>query len=235
MSNRQFLMEASEKIGITLDQIQTDKFLKYKEFLISYNEKVNLTSILESKDIILKHFIDSLSISEYVHGDVIDVGTGAGFPTVPIKIINPNINLTLLDSLNKRIIFLEQLVSMLQLNNVNCIHSRAEDAARLVDYREKFDVATSRAVANLSVLAELCLPFVKIGGKFISMKGPDVNLEIIEAESALFKLGAKLNKVIHVNIPFSDIVHTIVIIDKLHYTPSLYPRKLTKISKNPIR
>jgi 16S rRNA (guanine527-N7)-methyltransferase len=237
MEETVLLKEATKQIGVNITDKNIEDFIKYKDFLISYNKNVNLTAITDSKEIMLKHFVDSLTISKYInHNDnVIDVGTGAGFPTVPIKIVNNDINLTLLDSLNKRITFLKELTSILNLNNVTSLHSRAEEAGQNPLYREKYDVATSRAVAKLSVLAEYCLPFVKVGGKFISMKGPDVSLEIFESKKALRILGGEVIEVIEVKIPFSDITHSIVIVNKISQTPMVYPRKAGKASKSPIK
>lgn len=236
MNDKIFLKEAFNKINLNLCDEQINKFFTFKEFLINYNKKVNLTAITENKDILLKHFIDSTTICPFIKKDskIIDVGTGAGFPGIPIKIIRNDTEITLLDSLNKRVTFLNEAIKTLYLEDLTTVHSRAEDAGQNPIYREKFDYSISRAVAKLSVLAELCLPFVKIGGKFISMKGSIIEDELKEADNAITKLGGIVEEVIPVKIPFTDINHSIIIINKLYTTPSIYPRKAGKISKNPI-
>lgn len=226
----------AKKININLNSDIVDKFFVYKELLKEWNEKINLTAIIEDNDIILKHFIDSLTIEEYIpeNASVIDVGTGAGFPGIPLKIVRNDINLTLLDSLNKRLIFLDTVSQKLNLENTKIVHGRAEDTGKDVEHREKYDVATARAVANLSVLAEYCLPFVKVGGLFICMKGNNVE-EVEEAKKALEKLGGKIEKIEKMYLPNSDIERNIIIIKKIKNTPKEFPRKAGVPSKNPIK
>ena len=232
------LVESSKKINISLSENQIDQFMQYKKMLLEWNEKVNLTAITDEKEIILKHFVDCLAISLGVdlNGDkrIIDVGTGAGFPGIPIKIAFPQIKITLLDSLNKRILFLKELVEDIGLENVECIHARAEDAGADKTMREGFDFCISRAVANLAVLSEYCIPFVRVGGSFISMKGPEVAEELISAKKAIGILGGEVIDVKEVNIPETDIMHSLILIKKVKPTPTKYPRKAGKVKKEPI-
>jgi 16S rRNA (guanine527-N7)-methyltransferase len=236
---KELLIKASNELGINLNETQINQFLLYKKLLLEWNEKINLTAITDENEIILKHFVDCLSIGAVYNiapnTRIIDVGTGAGFPGVPIKIAYPEVNITLLDSLNKRITFLEELSSQLGLENINLVHSRAEDGGQNKLYREKYDLCASRAVANLAVLAEYCLPFVAIGGHFVALKGPDVEQELNESKVAIKKLGGEILDVKKVNIPYSDIHHSIVIIRKIRQTPCQYPRKAGKVSKEPIK
>ena len=194
MNEVDLLKNSCSQIGLDLSENQINKFLNYKEFLLEYNQNVNLTAITEPKDVIQKHFIDSLNILKYINEEetVIDVGTGAGFPAIPLKILNEKLDITLLDSLNKRLIFIEKLIDLIELNNIKLIHSRVEDAGRNVNYREKYDVVTSRALAKLNVLVEYCLPLVKTGGKFIAMKGNDIEIEVLEAQNVIKLLGGKI-------------------------------------------
>lgn len=232
------LEDACLKLNVPLHDVQVDMFFKYMETLLEWNEKINLTSITNERDIILKHFVDSVSIvslRSFNGKSIIDVGTGAGFPGIPIKIVCSASKVTLLDSLNKRINFLENVVNELNLDNVTCIHSRAEDGAHNTDLRERFDFCVSRAVANLAVLTEYCLPFVNIGGEFISLKGPDCKNEVEEAEKAIKILGGEISDIKQINIPYSDITHSIIFIKKVKNTPSKYPRKSGSIAKNPIK
>lgn len=233
----ELLAESCKKINIELTEKQIKQFIDYKDMLLEWNEKFNLTAITDEREIILKHFVDCLAISagaELAGKKIIDVGTGAGFPGVPVKIAFPDTQMTLLDSLNKRITFLEELKNKLGLENVVCIHSRAEDGGADKNLREGFDLCISRAVANLAVLSEYCLPFVKVGGCFISMKGPDVKDELNESEKAIKVLGGEVKEVKLINIPETDINHSLIIIKKIKPTPSKYPRKAGKAKKEPI-
>ena len=218
---------------INLSKEQYEQFYEYMNLLIEWNEKVNLTAITEPKDIINKHFIDSLTILPYLkeNNKIIDVGTGAGFPGLPVKIANPSLDITLLDSLNKRINFLEEVISILQLQNIKSVHGRAEEYAK--DNREIYDIAVSRAVAELPILLEYLLPFVKVGGKCICMKGPKAMEEIEKSKKALDVLGGKIEKVENIQIN-GEMDRNIIIIAKIKTTPTKYPRKAGKPSKEPI-
>lgn len=232
------LKNACNELGLNITDTQVQQFLKYKSLLLDWNEKINLTAITDDKEIILKHFVDSISVCKYIDFEgksFIDVGTGAGFPALPIKIMQKDAKVTLLDSLNKRINFLKIVCDDLALDKVSFVHSRAEDSGQDKLFREQFDFCVSRAVANLSVLSEFDLPFVKVGGYFVALKGPLLDSEILEAEKAIKTLGGEIEKIETINIPFTDINHKIVFIKKLRQTPKQYPRKAGKVSKNPIR
>ncbi|RKD22243.1 16S rRNA m(7)G-527 methyltransferase [Caminicella sporogenes DSM 14501] len=239
MNNFDILKKGGEELGLDIDGSMIDKFLKFKDLLIEYNKKINLTGITEDEEVMIKHFLDSLSCfsSGVIKHDskIIDVGTGAGFPGVPLKIYYEDLKLTLLDSLNKRIKYLEDVCSKIGLVDVNFLHGRAEDYGKKEGYRESFDVAVARAVADLSVLCEYCLPFVKKGGFFIAQKGPDVEEEIKNSKKAIEILGGKLIDKVSINLPFSDITHSLIIIEKRKSTPKKYPRKAGIPVKNPIR
>lgn len=225
---KEFLLE--------LNDAQVEKLLKYKDILKEWNEKINLTAIEEDKDIIIKHFIDSLSIAQHLENKkikMIDIGTGAGFPGVPVKVAYPNIDITLLDSLDKRLKFLNEVIKMLDIEGIRTIHGRAEDYGINPEYREKYDIAVARAVANLPVLLEYCLPFVKTGGRFIAMKGSNLE-EVGASKKALDILGGEIEQVKELVLPFSDIKRNIVIVRKLRQTPTRYPRKAGKPAKEPI-
>ena len=231
------LLEKSSTMGVRFSVEQIDKFYKYMNLLIEWNEKINLTAITEPSEIILKHFIDSITIlKEIEDGSIlVDVGTGAGFPGVPLSIMNPTLKITLVDSLNKRLIFLQEVVKELKLENVELIHARAEEFGQNKKYREKFDIATSRAVANLSSLSEYLVPLVKIGGKVISMKAGNAGQEIEEAQTAIKVLGGCIKKIDEFNLPQSNIERTIITIDKVKNTPNKYPRKAGTPTKEPIK
>ena len=233
---KEFLKGLAKEIDICLSENEINCFFEYKKLLKEWNEKINLTAITEDKDIIIKHFIDSLTINKYISSNskIIDVGTGAGFPGIPIKIINKNIELTLLDSLNKRLLFLQTVRDSLELSNLEFVHGRAEDFGTNPEYREKYDVATARAVANLNVLAEYCLPFVKVGGAFVCMKGSNVE-EINDAKKAIEKLGGNIEKIEKLLLPDINEERNIIIIRKIKTTPKEFPRKAGTPSKKPIK
>lgn len=229
------LKDKANKIDSILDENKIDKFYRYMNLLIEWNKKVNLTAIIEPSEIILKHFIDSLTIAKYIKDKerVIDVGTGAGFPGIPISIVKEDVNITLLDSLNKRILFLNEVIKFLNLKQIEAVHGRVEEFAK--KERESYDIATSRAVAPLNILLEYLLPLVKVGGKCICMKGSNAKEEIESASKALEMLGGKIEKVEEIILPESDIMRNIIIIRKVKTTPVKYPRKAGTPSKNPIK
>jgi 16S rRNA (guanine527-N7)-methyltransferase len=239
MENKMLLQSCCEQMHIQLSEQMAEQFMTYMSLLLEWNEKMNLTAITEEREVILKHFADCLSLVPYLKitesTKIIDVGTGAGFPGLPVKIACPSVSMTLLDSLQKRIGFLEEAIQSMGLREVACVHSRAEDGGQNPLYREQFDYCVSRAVANLAVLAEYCLPFVKVGGTLAALKGPDALDEIKEAKGALEKLGGKVTEVIDVTIPFTELSHKLIFIEKVAPTPKAYPRKAGKISKNPLK
>lgn len=234
----EIMKKSADHLKLPFDEVQYDQFMQYKSLLKEWNEKVNLTAITEDGEIISKHFIDSIQAFQFdglnEAETLIDVGTGAGFPGLPIKIMKPEIRITLLDSLNKRLNFLRAVSEDLKLENVELVHSRAEDGARKPEYRDSFDVAVSRAVANLTLLTELCLPYVKVGGHFIALKGPAVEQEIRDAEYAVKVLGGKITEVKEVQIEGTDLKHNLVVIRKMKATPKAYPRSSSAIKKSPI-
>lgn len=223
-------------IGIELSDEQLEQFLTYYEMLIEKNKVMNLTAITNFDEVLEKHFEDSLSLIQAVDLEksqtVIDLGTGAGFPGIPLKIAFPNLQITLADSLNKRILFLDDVIRELGLTGIDTVHGRAEDLAKNSDYREKFDLCVSRAVANLSTLSEYCLPFVKIGGKFISYKAGECDEEVAASKSSIFLLGGKISDIKKFELGESG--RAFVIIDKVSGTPKKYPRKAGTPSKDPL-
>lgn len=228
-----------ENIGLGINEEKYNKFIQYKDLMKEWNEKVNLTAITDDKEIIIKHFVDSIKAFEFKNLNstvkIIDVGTGAGLPGIPIKIMNDNAEVVLLDSLQKRIKFLNEVITTLNLQGIKTVHGRAEDFGADLNYREKFDISISRAVANMAVLAEFCLPFVKKNGYFVALKGPAVQEELDEAKRAINILGGKIEKVIKVNFENSDLDHNLVIIKKIKNTPKQYPRRAGTVSKKPIK
>ena len=230
-------LELANKININLTEDQIDKFYKYMKLLLEWNEKINLTAITDENEIVLKHFVDSLKSLKYIkeNDNIIDVGTGAGFPGIPIAIMMPNTKITLLDSLNKRINFLNEVIKELNLKNVETIHSRSEDCGKDILYREKYDISIARAVANLSTLSEYLLPFVKIDGKMICMKGSEVEEELNNSKYAIKELGGEISLQDEFCLPDTDIKRNIIVIKKIKYTPKLYPRKAGLPSKEPLK
>lgn len=226
----------ANKINTKLSEEKIENLYKYMNLLIEWNKKINLTAITDEKDIITKHFIDSLTINKYIRENtkLIDVGTGAGFPGIPIKILREDIEITLLDALNKRLIFLNEVINEIDLKNITTFHYRAEEAGKNKEYREQFDIATSRAVAPLNILVEYLLPFVKIGGKCICMKGNNIKEEIQESKKAIEMLGGKIEEIDEFELPDSNIKRNIIIIKKINKTPLKYPRKAGIPHKEPI-
>lgn len=239
MEKEQFyneLSKQSSQINIKLSEIQKEQFYLYMKLLIEWNEKINLTAITDEMDIINKHFVDSLTINKYIEkgAKLVDVGTGAGFPGVPIKIANPDSEVILLDSLNKRLNFLNDVIEKNNLKNITTVHFRAEEAGKNKKYREKFDIATSRAVAPLNVLVEYLLPLVKVGGKCICMKGSNTKEEIEKSKKAIKILGGEIENIEEFYLPNTDMARTIIVINKVLKTPEKYPRKAGTPSKEPI-
>lgn len=230
-------------LQITLSDKQYEQFIRYYELLVEWNTFMNLTAITDYEEVVLKHFTDSLSlVKAFPDHDflseqelsVIDVGTGAGFPAIPLKIAFPKMKITMLDSLNKRIKFLNEVILQLELTDITALHGRAEDAARQSGLRENYDLCVSRAVAKLSTLSEYCLPFVKKGGYFIPYKSEKTESELAEAERALSVLGGKVIREIEFNLPDSDITRKLIVIEKNTVTPMKYPRKAGLPSKEPL-
>lgn len=232
------LQRKADLLGISLSNEQCDQFLRYYDFLIEKNRVMNLTGITEKNQVIDKHFIDSIALASRMDlsGElyVLDMGTGAGFPGIPLKIVFPNLKMTLLDSLNKRIKFLDQVIELLDLKDITTIHGRAEDFAKKGKLRGQFDICVSRAVANLSSLSEYCIPYLKKGGCFVSYKSGNIQEEVDNAKHAIAVLGAKLEKVDEFMIPETDIARTFVMIKKTKETPNKYPRKAGLPSKDPL-
>lgn len=228
------LKEKSKLINIELKDNQIEKFYNYMNLLLEWNEKINLTAITEPKEVILKHFVDSATIIKYIENDmqIVDVGTGAGFPGIPLNIINNKANYLLVDSLNKRVNFLNEVINNLELKNINTVHSRIEDFGK--SNKECFDIATSRAVASLNVLLEYLLPLVKVGGICICMKGSNTKEEIENSKKALEILGGSIEKIEDITLPNSDIRRNIIIVRKIKNTPNKYPRKAGIPSKEPL-
>ncbi len=233
------LKDRLEALDIVLDQEQIDQFDEYYEILVEWNKVMNLTGITEYQEVVEKHFLDSLSIVKVMDMDqverVIDVGTGAGFPGIPLKIAFPKLDIVLLDSLNKRIRFLDHVIEELGLEGIRTIHGRAEDFARDGKYRERFDLCVSRAVANLSSLSEYCLPYVKVGGRFVSYKSGDIEEEVNDASKAIALLGGKKERIEKFQLPDTDIQRSFVVIGKTKNTQKRYPRKAGMPTKEPLK
>lgn len=238
--DKDFLVNSFEKIGISLENEQIDKFNKYYELLIEKNKVMNLTGITEYKDVVIKHFLDSVltykSILKEDTETIIDIGTGAGFPGIPLKIIFPEKKFLLLDSLNKRINFLNEVIENLELKEIDAVHGRAEELGHKKEYREKFDLCVSRAVSNLSTLSEYTLPFIKVNGRFISYKANNSDEEIDNAKTAIKILGGKIIADEKINLPSEDeeILRRFIIIKKIKNTEKKYPRKAGIPQRNPL-
>lgn len=230
--------EGLKKLQISLSEKQIRQFLTYYEILVEWNKVMNLTAITEYEEVIAKHFIDSLASVKVCDFSgkktVIDIGTGAGFPGIPLKIAFPNLEIVLLDSLNKRINFLNEVIEKLGLENIRTIHGRAEDFAKQKEYRENFDFCVSRAVANLSTLSEYCLPYVKVGGKFVPYKSGKIDEEVTQAGKAVQVLGGKISDVVKFQLIDTDMERSFVIVEKEKNTPKRFPRKAGVPGKEPI-
>lgn len=231
-----FIIDYFKKLDIEIDATKAQKFITYKNILVEWNKVMNLTGITEDKEVVIKHFADSVTVLntiDFKEKSVIDVGTGAGFPGLPLKITEPSIKLTLLDSLTKRLNFLEEVCHNIN-TDAEFVHARAEELGQDENYREKYDIAVSRAVAPLNVLAEFDLPFVKVGGVMVALKGPGAYDEVKTAEKALKELGGEIEKVEEVVLPNTDLKHTVIVIRKIENTPDKYPRRAKKIERSPL-
>lgn len=235
---RQLLLDGAKQLGIELTDRQVEQFMRYKELLQEWNEKMNLTAITEDREVMTKHFLDCMTINNALdmakQKTVIDIGTGAGFPGLVIKIAFPHLKVTLVDALKKRLTFLEEVIKELELEDIVCVHSRAEDLGKNKSYREGFDICASRAVANLAVLSEYTLPFVKINGYLIALKGQKLDEELVQGEKAVAILGGELEVVVDATVPFTDLNHKIAKIKKVRQTASKYPRKAGEPTKAPL-
>ena len=232
------LEQGCEQIGISLNEEQKQQFIAFYEYLVEKNKVMNLTGITEFQEVLVKHFLDSLACVKAVDikkvTTVMDIGTGAGFPGVPLKIAFPHLEACLLDSLKKIVNFLEETFAHLKIQNITAIHGRAEEFAKNKSYRETYDLCVSRAVSNLATLSEYCLPYVKVGGKFISYKSGTVQEEAEQAEKAVRILGGKIQDVVYFNLPDSEIQRSLVVIEKIKPTPGKYPRKAGTPLKEPL-
>ena len=236
MDFKDYLIEEAKAKNIHISLLQAEKFEIYKDLLLEWNEKVNLTAIVDEREIITKHFIDSISLIKYMdikNKKAIDIGTGAGFPGIPLKIMEESLDMTLLDSLNKRINFLDIVIEKLELKNIKAIHLRAEDGSKEKRFREKFDISLARAVANMSMLSELAIPYVKIGGCFIAYKGEEIDKELKEAKKGIKILNGEIEKVENIILE-GEINHTLVFIKKINKTDIKYPRNFGNIKSKPL-
>ncbi len=236
--NSSFIADLKEW-NLTLTEVQISQLEKYYEMLVEKNKVMNLTAITEYEDVLKKHFLDSLALHQVISLEgknykLLDMGTGAGFPGLPLKIVFPELEVTLMDSLNKRIVFLQEVIDELGLTGITAVHGRAEEAALKPEYREQFDFCVSRAVARLASLAEFCVPFVKQGGHFVPYKSGEIEEELKEAKFAMKELGADYKKTYAYTLPNSDIERTLIITDKVKQTPKKYPRAGGKPLKQPL-
>ncbi|MEY8430349.1 16S rRNA (guanine(527)-N(7))-methyltransferase RsmG [Lachnospiraceae bacterium 48-42] len=235
---KRFLQDKLEMLSVEVDRKKIDQFNQFYDLIVEWNNVMNLTAITDYKDVVEKHFLDSLSIERILKLDdikaVMDVGTGAGFPGMPLKIIYPELKITLLDSLNKRVKFLNEVIRQLELKNIDAIHGRAEDIGKNENYREKYDLCVSRAVANLATLSEYCMPFVRVGGVFVSYKSGDIDEEVLKSKKAISLFGGKIDEVVKFQLPGTDINRAFVKIKKIKGTPKKYPRKSGIPSKEPL-
>ncbi len=234
------LRKLAKQWDISLSDLQLRQFQTYYDMLVETNKVMNLTTVTDLSEVITRHFLDSIALSQIVpeirdhNYHLLDLGTGAGFPGLPLKIVFPDLSVTLMDSLNKRIHFLERVVIELGLSDISCVHGRAEESARQEAYRQKYDLCVSRAVANLSVLCEYCLPFVKTGGFMIAYKSAEIEEEAAQAEKAIHLLGGRLKTIRKLEIPDTGIVRSFVWIEKVKSTPKTYPRKAGTAKKDPL-
>ena len=239
MNKEELLKSSAASLGVELNDTQIQQFIKYHEILVEWNSFMNLTGITEYEEVVQKHFIDSLVLCKAIDVNqvesLIDIGTGAGFPGIPLKIAYPHLKVTLLDSLQKRIKFLDEVIMQLGLTEVETIHGRAEDFAKPSMKRETYDVCVSRAVANLASLSEYCLPYVKVDGYFVPYKSGKIDEELAEAKKAVFVLGGKIEDEVKFNLPDSDISRSLIKIKKVSGTPKKYPRKSGLATKEPIK
>ncbi len=235
---KRFLQDKLEMLSVEVDRKKIDQFNQFYDLIVEWNNVMNLTAITDYKDVVEKHFLDSLSIERILKLDdlktVMDVGTGAGFPGMPLKIIYPELKITLLDSLSKRVKFLNEVIRQLELKNIDAIHGRAEDIGKNENYREKYDLCVSRAVANLATLSEYCMPFVRVGGVFVSYKSGDIDEEVLKSKKAISLFGGKIDEVVKFQLPGTDINRAFVKIKKIKGTPKKYPRKSGIPSKEPL-
>ncbi len=231
--NQELFSQGLSALQLSIAPEQLRQFAAYSALLKEWNQKMNLTAIVDDDGIAVKHFLDSVLPLAHITvpegAGLADVGTGAGFPGVPLKILRPDLSVTLLDSLQKRIRFLETVKETLSLSQVACVHGRAEELGKVKDYREQFDILVSRAVANLKVLSEYCLPFVKVGGRFVALKAEEMDSELSEAKAMIGSLGGKVSEVIKAPLPMSDMTRTLVVIEKVSPTPPQFPRRPNKI------
>ena len=235
--NKEYFKKILNTFNIELNEEKLNKFEIYLNELIETNKNFNLTRIVDEKDVLEKHFLDSLIINKYINSNdkVIDIGSGAGFPGIPLKIFLDNINILMVDSVNKKVDFINKIISELNLENALAIHERAEDLAHNMNYREKYDVAVSRAVANMSTLAEYLIPFVKIGGKIIYIKGPNIEEELNNSKNAINILGGKVEDIYEYKLPNLEQIYNIIVIKKVKSTNSKYPRKAGIPNNSPIK